>query len=64
MNRVSIIQTQSIAKEFYAYEKNNSRVFNGGDLKSFVLRLSPYYSNTISSGFDVNVDIMIVGWRG
>ena len=64
MNNVSIIQTQSIAKEFYAYEKTGSRVFNSGDLKSFTLRLSPYYTQTLPSGFNMSIDIMVIGWRG
>ncbi|WP_299831181.1 hypothetical protein [uncultured Metabacillus sp.] len=62
IQQVSIIQCQSIVKEFYAYERKDSRVFTGGDLKSFVLRLSPYYGYT-SPGFYADVDILIVGWR-
>lgn len=60
---VSIIKCQSVIKEMYAYEKLDTRVFDAGDLQSFVLRLSPYYNHTVPTGFYADVDIMIVGWR-
>lgn len=59
---VTMIKFQSIAKEFYAYERQGGRTFSSGDLYSFVLRISPYYEFT-TAGFNVEVDIMILGWR-
>jgi phage minor structural protein len=63
MKQVSIIKFQTIAKEFYAYEKSNTRTTNGnGNLTGFVLRLSPYYTYTAIAGY-VDVGIIVEGWR-
>jgi phage minor structural protein len=63
MAAVSNIQVTSQAKEFYAYEKTGSRVFDlGGDFQSFVLRISPNYQATVSA-FYVTVYLLIVGSR-
>lgn len=62
MTNVSIIICQSIAKEVYAYERKDGRVYSFGDLQSFVLRLSPHYQFT-TAGFNADVDILVLGWR-
>lgn len=63
MSAVQSLMVTSIAKEFYAYEKTNSRVFDlGGDLESFVIRISPQYDVTVSA-FYVTINLLIVGSR-
>lgn len=63
MSAVQSLMVTSIAKEFYAYEKSNSRIFDlGGDLESFILRISPHYEATVSA-FYVTVNLLIVGSR-
>jgi hypothetical protein len=67
---VSIIQCQSVAKEFYAYERKDGRKNellgthnNDADLYSFVMRISPHYGVTFSVDSYIDVDFLIVGWR-
>ncbi|NMH67296.1 hypothetical protein HF072_00565 [Bacillus sp. RO3] len=52
----------AVAKEWYAYENDSTRVYGGTDIMSTKIRISPHYQYT-SGGSSVKVYIMIVGYR-
>ncbi|MFC7783347.1 phage tail spike protein [Rossellomorea sp. GCM10028870] len=52
----------AVAKEWYAYENDSTRVYGGTDIMSTKIRISPHYQYT-SGGSSVKVYIMIIGYR-
>ena len=66
MTNIVGLVTTAVAKEWRSYELRDGREFESGrygDLKRLNLRLSPTYPNTWATSKNVQVEIIIVGWR-
>ncbi|USK48862.1 hypothetical protein LIT38_20345 [Bacillus sp. CMF12] len=59
---VMTVQATALSKEWYVYEEQNGRVFEGADLKSIRFRVSPHYAYT-SGGTNVEINLMVLGYR-
>jgi phage minor structural protein len=55
------VECQAVAKEWYAYENDNGRVFYG-DIYRTKIRISPHYAYT-SGGTTIKVYVTILGYR-
>lgn len=62
ITKVLGVFVQSEAKEWYVYERKDSRAFTQGELSSLTIRISPHYAYS-STGTIVPISIQVIGTR-
>ncbi|ALS76915.1 hypothetical protein AUC31_17555 [Planococcus rifietoensis] len=62
ITKVLGVFVQSEAKEWYVYERKDSRAFTQGELSSLTIRISPHYAYA-STGTIVPISIQVIGTR-
>ncbi|MFP3322064.1 phage tail spike protein [Planococcus sp. SIMBA_160] len=62
ITKVLGVFVQSEAKEWYVYERKDSRAFTQGELSSLTIRISPHYAYA-STGTIVPISMQVIGTR-
>lgn len=62
ITKVLGVFVQSEAKEWYVYERKDSRAFTQGELSSLTIRISPHYAYS-STGTIVPISMQVIGTR-